>query len=318
MAHLVETMAYNKNEVPWHGLGVPVLGDLTPQQMLEKAGLDWTVDKVPTYIKDNANYIPTGRSALVRSKDNKILTQISEDWNPVQNIDAFNFFNEFVMAGDMDMNTAGSLKGGNMVWALAKVNSSFSLFKGKDVVESYLLFSNPHEYGKSIDIRFTPIRVVCNNTLTLSLKEKTEMSVKINHRKAFDPEMAKTALGLAQNRLSEYREAATFLSSKFYKETDVVQYFKDIFPVLGKKSRNEETKNDMSRPASIVHDLLLKQPGAEFGEGTWWQALNAVTYATDHVLGHSDDTRMTSSWYGENRKKKLSAVNKALEYAHAS
>jgi len=44
MAHLVETMAY-AGETPWHGLGVPVLNDLTPDQMLVKAGLDWTVDK---------------------------------------------------------------------------------------------------------------------------------------------------------------------------------------------------------------------------------------------------------------------------------
>ena len=69
----------------------------------------------------------------------------------------------------MEMHTAGSLKGGQQVWALAKIKESFDVFGKEDTVESYLLFSNPHQYGKSIDIRFTPIRVVCNNTLTFSL-----------------------------------------------------------------------------------------------------------------------------------------------------
>ena len=114
--------------------------------------------------------------ALVRSSDNKVLTNIGQIWNPVQNEEAFEFFSEYVLAGDMEMHTAGSLKGGQMVWALAKVKESFDLFGG-DKVESYLLFSNPHLYGKSIDIRFTPIRVVCNNTLSLSLEQQAERSI---------------------------------------------------------------------------------------------------------------------------------------------
>ena len=44
MAHMVETMAY-AGEVPWHGLGVQVEENLTPQEMLEVAGLNWQVEK---------------------------------------------------------------------------------------------------------------------------------------------------------------------------------------------------------------------------------------------------------------------------------
>ena len=170
MAHMVETMAY-AGEVPWHGLGVSVSNDLTPRQMMEKAGLDWSVEKVPTYAKVGDEEIPTGVEALVRSSDNKVLTQVGENWNPVQNEEAFDFFSEYCLAGDMEMHTAGSLKGGQMVWALAKIKESFDILGG-DQVDQFLLFSNPHMYGKSIDIRFTPIRVVCNNTLTLSLGQQ--------------------------------------------------------------------------------------------------------------------------------------------------
>ena len=151
MAHLVETMAY-AGQVPWHGLGVPVSNDLTPMQMMEKAGLNWQVREVDNFIEFDGERKFTGQKSLVRETDGKILTTVGENWNPVQNSEAFEFFSEYVLAGDMEMHTAGSLKDGQMTWALAKVKDSFELFKG-DQVDSYLLFSNPHQYGKSIDIR---------------------------------------------------------------------------------------------------------------------------------------------------------------------
>src|SRR6056300_1121700 len=122
---------------------------------------------------------------------------VSNDLTPAQmNEKAFEFFSEYVMAGDMEMHTAGSLKDGQMVWALAKVKDSFEILGG-DRVDSYLLFSNPHQYGKSIDIRFTPIRVVCNNTLTFSLESKAERSVRVGHRVEFDASFVKEQLGIA-------------------------------------------------------------------------------------------------------------------------
>ena len=132
MSHEIETMAY-AGEVPWHGLGVPVSNDLTPNQMMTKAGLDWTVEQVDSFIEMDGKKVPTGWKSLVRSTDKKILTNIGQVWNPVQNEDAFNFFSEYVLAGDMEMHTAGSLKGGQMVWALAKVKESFDLFGGDQV-----------------------------------------------------------------------------------------------------------------------------------------------------------------------------------------
>src|SRR6056300_1897451 len=207
MAHQVETMAY-AGETPWHGLGVPVSNDLTPAQLQEKAGLDWKVREVESFIEFDGKKMQTGLKSLVRETDGRILTNVGENWNPVQNEKAFEFFSEFVLSGYMEMHTAGSLKGGQMVWALAKVkDESFELF-GKDRVDSYLLFSNPHMYGKSIDVRFTPIRVVCNNTLTLSLSEGSKNGVKVSHRTKFNSEQVKETMGIASFKLTEYKKQA--------------------------------------------------------------------------------------------------------------
>lgn len=312
MAHEVETMAY-AGETPWHGLGVKVYHDLTPEQMLKKAGLDWTVNKVPAYVEVAGKKIATGQSALVRSSDNSILSNVSDDWNPVQNHEAFDFFNDFIMAGDMQMDTAGSLKQGRNVWALAKVKDSFEILGG-DKVESYLLFSNPHEYGKCIDIRFTPVRVVCNNTLTLSLAGKNDLMVRMNHRRQFDAEMVKQTLGVANKKMATYKEVAELLSSKRYTKDTLNEYLQSVFPAMVK----EKDAKVLSRPATQVMEVMDTQPGANFGEGSWWQAFNAVTYTTDHLLGHSNETRLQSAWYGQNRQRKVVALEKAVEMAEAA
>lgn len=310
MAHLIETMAY-AGEVPWHGLGKEVPADLSPEQMLTTAGLDWTVDKVPAFIEVNGTKTFTGRHALVRSTDNTILDVVTDDWNPVQNQEAFEFFNDFVHTGDMEMHTAGSIKKGQVVWALAKIRDGFELFGG-DEVKGYLLFTNPHKFGQSIDIRFTPIRVVCNNTLTLALDQKVSNSYKCNHRKSFDGDVAKEMLGIAKDKLQTYKDMAQFLGSKRYKEDKVKEYFATIFPTLSK----EEGK--ISRNAIQAMDVLVKQPGAKFAEGSWWQPFNAVTFMTDHLLGRTNETRIQSAWFGPNKSLKLKALEKAVEFAEAA
>jgi phage/plasmid-like protein (TIGR03299 family) len=315
MAHMVEMvdgvaqMAYRLSKgKPWHGLGTPVGDDLSPFEMMKTAGLDWEVEKVNTFIDYKGKQIETGQQALVRSTDSKILTQVGPGWNPVQNIEAFEFFADFVSNGDMTMDTAGSLKGGRIVWALADVRDGFTVFNG-DEVRGYLLFSNPHLYGKSIDIKFVMERVVCNNTLTVALHEAGQPAVRVNHRSQFDSQRVKEILGLGHNKVEKFKEAAEFLGSKTYNKSDLEGYFGKIFGT----STREDKK--LTRTAERALELVENQPGADFRPGTWWNAYNSVTYMTDHELGRSADTRMTSAWFGGNAKRKIDALNLALEMA---
>lgn len=315
MTAAVETMAYS-GEVPWHGLGVRVPNDLSPDQMLEKAGLDWEVEKRELYFfgdDEETVYLAPGKQALIRTSDNTVLDMVGDDWNPLQNADAFSFFNDFVKSGDMEMHTAGSLMDGRRVWALAKVNDAFAVFK-EDVIEQYLLFSNPHTYGMTIDVRMTPIRVVCNNTLTLSLNRQSNRMVKVNHRRVFDPELVKETLGVAKEKLDTYKEAAKFLGSKKYKNETLMEYFDRVFPSLTKKTGEKK----YSRNAKLSAEIINTQPGAKYGAGTWWQAFNAVTYMMDHVVGRSEDTRLSSSWFGSGKKVKENALTTAIEMAEAA
>ena len=317
MAHMVETMAY-AGELPWHGLGEKVSNDLTPRQMMEKAKVDWRVQEVESFIQYNGEIKPTGQKSLVRESDGKILTNVGENWKPVQNETAFEFFSEFVLSGDMEMHTAGSLRDGQYVWALAKVKESFDVF-GEDTVESYLLFSNPHVYGKSIDVRFTPIRVVCNNTLTLSLSGKAKNGVRIGHRTDFNPNTVKETLGLAHEKFAQYKEMAEFLGSRKVDAESLIQYYNTVFPNTSRtQEKTVKTYDDLSRNAQLCYDALEVQPGAQFAPGTWWQAFNSVTYITDHVQGRNKENRLHNQWFGTNQARKLEAANQAVEYAKAA
>jgi len=301
-------------EVPWHGKGTEISPNLTPAETCKAAGVDWEVAKFPAFATVGGKKIAVDRSALVRLSDNKVLDVVGNEWNPTQNIDAFEFFTDFVKAGDMEMHTAGSLKGGQIVWALAKTHESFKIGK-KDQIDSYLLFTNPHMFGKAIDVRFTPIRVVCHNTLTLSLTTKSSNMVKVSHRRKFDADEVKEIMGLASTKFSDYKVRAQALASKKYTNQTLSEYFNQIWPVLTTKKDSIKT---ISKSAALAYSIIDTQPGHEFAPKSWWNAYNAVTYLTDHVIGRSVDNRLVSAWYGLNKSLKLKAFNTALEFAKAA
>lgn len=309
MSHNVETMAY-AGEVPWHGLGTRVSNDLTPEQMMKAAGLDWEVKALAARTRHRGKDISLPVKALVRDTDGEVLTIISKDWNPVQNSEAFAFFDEFVKRGEMEMHTAGSLRNGKIVWVLAKINESFEAIRG-DVVDSYLLFTNPHRYGHRMSVRSTQIRVVCNNTLTAAQKTRSDMIIDFNHRVAFDQERVKQALNISSRQRAEYREAATFLASRRASDEKVVEFFRTVFP----KSENAKKKDGDTQYIKRLNETLINQAGADLARGTWWNAFNAVTYYLDHEHGKSIDTRLDNAWYGGGANKKQFALDTAVKMA---
>ena len=199
MSHEVETMAWT-GQVPWHGLGAEVNDQLTTEEWLKAAGLDWRVDLRLIMAQVGNRTIPIdGKMALLRSTDNKVLTIASNRWKPLQNADMFKFMDNYVAAGGISLETAGSLRDGRVIWGLGKLDHSFEVGKG-DKVEGYLLITSPHEVGNAITIRTTTVRVVCANTMALAHSASTIVYSQ-NHLTEFDPRSAQTAVEAAHESL---------------------------------------------------------------------------------------------------------------------
>ena len=316
MSHQVETMAY-AGELPWHGLGVPVSNDMSAYEMMEAAQLNWSVKKQPMYFMPNEDkgVLVEDKMLLVREEDNKQLDVVSKTWHPVQNQAAFDFFYDWVEEGNMEMHTAGSLKDGKLVWVLAKINETFEVLQN-DIVEGYLLFTNPHQFGHSVNVRFTPIRVVCNNTLQLALGGNNYHSFSVDHTKPFDAHAVKDALGLSKVAMGDYSMQAKYLARTPATNEAVDNYLRELFPL----TRYQEERGDTrSRRARQVRRLYHQgTPGSELAKETWWDAFNTVTYAYDHKFGKDNAARMQSSWYGTASVAKQEALRKALSFADAA
>ena len=98
----------------------------TPEQMQQAAGLDWQVERVPLIYAHSDNHRESGHYALIRTSDGQFLDAVkSNRWKPVQNQQAFEFFDRFVRAGEMTMEVAGALSGGRRVFALARLKDGF-------------------------------------------------------------------------------------------------------------------------------------------------------------------------------------------------
>lgn len=178
MPTCVESM-FNVGETPWHKKGITLYEPpQTSEEAIKHAGLAWEVKKIPIFAPDGQEI--DGYFGVQRSDNNSILGVVGKDYEPMQNTQAFGFFDPLLEDQYAAYETAGSIDEGKIVWVLAKVitDGKFDAVKG-DEVHKYLLLSNSHDGSSAINIKFTPVRVVCKNTLNFALSKGD--STKIRH-----------------------------------------------------------------------------------------------------------------------------------------
>jgi phage/plasmid-like protein (TIGR03299 family) len=323
MAHQVETMAWT-NEMPWHGLGVRVDKFNSVEHLITAAGLNWEINLAPVCpVIDGAHGpIIDDKFALVRSSDSAVLDIVGSRYQPVQNADAFEFFRDFVEAGNATLETAGSLRGGRYVWGLANMHTSF--FAGaRDRVKNYLLVGAPHESGKSLIARYTSVRVVCNNTLTLALSSGSNV-FKWTHNTVFDGNAilaGKKLLADAAQVAEEFEENAEKLVEIKLDASRVKEILaRIVMPEClkpGAKITPQDIARDFdelaSRPLKNILQAYTLAPGAT--PGTGWGALNAFTYWADHMASHNPDNRLTNAWIGRTANQKSAVLDSLLALA---
>jgi phage/plasmid-like protein (TIGR03299 family) len=317
-------------ETPWHGLGTKLeTPPRTAAEAIVASHLEWRVDKKPVYAFDGGAFcIIPGYYATVRvddwgTDDCEPFGLVGEDYRVLQNCDAFNFFDPVIETGKVSYETAGALEGGRRVWVLAKLKEDLEI-KGKERISRYLLLSNGHDGRTALQIRFTPVRVVCMNTLSLALAIGKDL-FKTHHGRGMERRVEK-----AQDTVARILGAYDDLGQRFERLASVninqerlKSYVAHVFPNPKRKPNQSERSYEQAL-ARINERRDTSQRLFEVGKGngefpikgTLWAAYNGVTEMVDHHTAYRNSFhRMESLCFGDGERIKERAFTVALDYA---
>jgi len=328
MAHLLEQM-FSVKETPWHGLGRIVQEAPNAEEAIKLAGLDWKVEEHALFRQPQPGQLTqvSSHKALFRSDTGNQLGIVGTGYHPLQNDKAFSFFDPFVAAGEASFETAGSLRDGKTVWILAKLNRApIEVGKGDEVMK-YLLLSNGHDGMMAVRTGFTPIRVVCANTLAMSHAKGQSKLIRFTHssqvNKRLDQirEIVKAADAKFEATAEQYRA----LAKSDVKMKDLEAYVSIIFPL---HHIEDADRREFARQKAVQNIQRLFETG--FGadlkshKGTAWGLYNAVTQHLSYERGRAleDKTqersaRLNSLWFGDAATMNQKALDAALELAVA-
>jgi phage/plasmid-like protein (TIGR03299 family) len=319
MAHLIEQMAY-VGATPWHGLG----SRLTEKQPLEvwqrEAGMNWQIQESPVHFKsDTVGNLGTIHSfaeqkVLFRSDTKAPLSVVSQRYQVVQPREVLEFYRDLTERSGYELETAGVLKGGRKLWALARTGQSTAL-KGNDVVNGYLLLATSCDGTLATTATPTTIRVVCNNTLTIAVNGASQ-AIKVPHSTRFDPRAVKQQLGITVSQWDDFMYRMRALAARPVKAHEAKDY---LLSVLCEVQTGNPERTGFSNERALSKVLSLYEGhgrGAELeaAKGSAWGLLNAVTEYVDHERrARSAEYRMDTAWFGQGAVIKQRALSAALQ-----
>lgn len=334
------------DKLPWHGLGTPLKKPPTSFEAIHAAGLDWEVEKFPLFAqfgKDRQFMKKVDRCALmpidrIDSPECPVFGVVGQDYGIVQNRDAFSFFDPIISDKLAYFETAGALGEGERVWILAKLPGDVVIYKD-DRVMKYLLLVNSHTGTASVQIKLTPVRVVCNNTLTMALSFGD--SIRIPHF----PDVKKR-LDFAGATIKKVLENYQIVEAKFqgmakkaFTDDNYIGYLNQVLPVPELKPGDSRQKERLVERVRAHREVCknMFEIGHENDENavkhTLWGAYNSVVYFADYILPLSDkieigdlngiwtkykkedlERRIKRIWFGDSANLKVKAYDKASGY----
>ena len=308
-------------DAPWHGLGTKVDRPATAEEAIKAAGLDWETVKVQVVAKhERGETLVPDPFAMMRSDrmvgaDAAILGMVGSMYEPIQNRDAFRFFDPIVGEGAAVYHTAGSLGLGERIWILAKLPGEIKV-TDQDITEKYLLLFNSHDGSGAAQIKFTPIRVVCQNTLSMALKG--ESLIKVAHTRGATARMDEVhkAISFINTTYKGIEEKIQQLARIEMDEKRLGEYIDKVFPLDGVKDQKKRSKIEQQRASSVLLYAKGKGNEAKGVQATLWAAYNGITEFADHrmVAGtRSQSSRVERLWFGDAARLKATAFEAAVE-----
>lgn len=309
MSAAVESMTYF-GAIPWHGLGVRMPEnerfDLIAGR--KRAGLDWGVTVEPLFLQNQVEVDQA--KAIVRDTDKRVLGVVGPRYTPLQNQDAFDWFQPMFDAKLCALNTAGSLQDGEKVWILAEImgKGPIEIVQGDDVAR-FLMISNSHNGTTSVRVGFTPVRVVCANTLAMAHSSAASKLIRLRHHKdvKLNLDKIRDIIDLANQEFEATAEQYRYLASRRVNQSDLKKFVR-LAAGVDESIKDEDVP---TRTQNIMVELLNKIANGLGNEnhnvaGTWWAAYNGVNEYLNYDKGRTASTRLDNLWFGtgvaENKK----------------
>jgi phage/plasmid-like protein (TIGR03299 family) len=315
MPAVVETMMYF-DKTPWHGLGNKIEEDKVYdiKAGIESSGLGWEVE---AQALKTVTGLDVPNRAIVRKTDNRVLGVVGASYQPYQNVDMFNFFQDWLDAKLCHLNTAGSLFDGEKIWVLAGVNSpTLEIVKG-DAMAKFILLSNSHDGKNAVRVGFTPIRVVCANTLAMAHGDKASKLIRVRHSSKVkeNVDKLKEIMNVANAEFEATAEQYRLLASRPINTKDLEQYVKVVFGYDKEPELSTKAKGIIKKIIETVETGIGQNTPAR---GTYWWAYNGVNNYMNYKDGRNSDNIMGKLWFGTSAAMNQAALQTALSLANAA
>lgn len=326
MSHEIESMFF-VGQTPWHGLGTRVDHTISISEAIEAAGLNWKVKTQPVFTKIDAGIvglngqpvmseIKAPAQAVIRETDNTVLGVVGERYTPLQNDHAFDFFQPFIDAGEVSLETAGSLSDGKKIWVLARIKDGDVSIKGDDAIRSFLMLSNSHDGTTAVRVGFTPVRIVCANTLAMAVADKGSALMRVKHTASIrsNLDLIRNTVNVARRQFEASAEQYRRLANTDINQRDVLTFVQKFFDIEGKQM--DEISTRTQNQINTVLQLSEFGRGSDLTKGmTLWKLYNGVTEFLTHEVSDNADKRYNSLWFGGNADKNKKALEILLAMA---
>jgi phage/plasmid-like protein (TIGR03299 family) len=301
--------------LPWHGLGTPLdEGDLYNWPSASaKAGLNWEAELVPLVTADTQAKVE--HRAVRRKTDGRVLGVVGPRYVVLQNQDAFGWFEPFLEAREAALHTAGSLRNGSHIWVLARLNREPLVVAQGDEVEKYLLLSHSHDGSLAVRVGFTPVRVVCANTLAMAHGADASKLLRVKHTRDVHENLAniREIIDVANTEFQTTADQYRLLARKSINQADLHRYVQKVLKV-------EDDREAGTRMKNIIDEIVgLAEAGRGNDlasvRGTYWTAYNGVSEWLSYSRGRSQENRLNALWFGDGANLNRQALQLALDMA---
>jgi phage/plasmid-like protein (TIGR03299 family) len=335
----IASMFYVSQEgTPWHGLGSPTDGAQTAEEALILSGQNWTV-RTEGIVTASGIPIDDGRRcrAIVREDTNTVLGVTGRRYRPIQNKDAFDFLDGLAAERVIRYHTAGVLGKGERIWILGQLAGDITIPKTDEQIKKFLLFCNSHDGTAAGRCLWTPIRVVCQNTLNRSIRQAKadgEPGITIRHTGDLSSKIAEAQriLGLSVKLYDDFERQIRAAAKVKISPEQRRAYFRSLYGPKGKAANQEDGATDevstqTRKTLERLEELFETGRGNDQKaiRGSWWAAYNSITENVDHHTGTrlqgakkgdpraAASNRLENIWMGDGAKLKERAWDLVLE-----